>query len=358
AMRILLSIFFVICSAATNARSAEEPVLTAEAFLTAVKLYHPIARQAGINVASAKAGQLVAKGMFDPVFSAAAAKKNFDGVQYYHEVQPQLSLPTWYGVELYAGTGYLTGDRLNPTETAGETSYAGISIPLAKNLLMDKRRAALKTARILSSLSVVEREVILNDMLLEAAGAYWEWVTHYESLAVAKEAVALSGKRLQFVISSFQLGERAAVDTVEALAQLQYFEYLLSESELHFLNATVALSAYLWLENGEPAPLPEDLRPMPRTLDKIIFEANDFSTGNSIDSAVAQHPALRQYGYQLRGLDIERRLKFQELLPSVNLKYNQLGKGYNVAKTAAGFLTENNYRYGLSLTIPLRLSAG
>ena len=45
-------------------------------------------------------------------------------------------------------------------------------------------------------------------------------------------------------------------------------------------------------------------------------------------------------------------------MPVINFRYNQLGKGYNVLKTASGPLFENNFQYGLSLGIPLRLSQG
>jgi outer membrane protein TolC len=54
---------------------------------------------------------------------------------------------------------------------------------------------------------------------------------------------------------------------------------------------------------------------------------------------------------------VERKLKFQQLLPSVNFRFNQLAKGYNVWKTS-GPLLENNFRYGFYVGIPLRFSEG
>ena len=64
------------------------------------------------------------------------------------------------------------------------------------------------------------------------------------------------------------------------------------------------------------------------------------------------------YNFKLDVLGVEKKLKFQELLPTVNFRYNQLGKGYDVLKTATGPLFENNFQYGLSIGIPLRLSQG
>jgi len=64
------------------------------------------------------------------------------------------------------------------------------------------------------------------------------------------------------------------------------------------------------------------------------------------------------YNFKLDVLGVEKKMKFQELLPTVNFRYNQLGKGYDILKTATGPMFENNFQYGLSIGIPLRLSQG
>jgi outer membrane protein TolC len=77
-----------------------------------------------------------------------------------------------------------------------------------------------------------------------------------------------------------------------------------------------------------------------------------------ITDAKTSHPELNIYGYKLNVLTIERKLKFQELLPKADLKYNQLGKGYNILSTATKTLFDNNYRFGINFSVPLRLSQG
>jgi outer membrane protein TolC len=57
-------------------------------------------------------------------------------------------------------------------------------------------------------------------------------------------------------------------------------------------------------------------------------------------------------------LDIEKRLKFQSLLPTFNLNYNILNSGYNVFKDASTALYRNNYKFGIDFGLPLRLSQG
>jgi len=77
-----------------------------------------------------------------------------------------------------------------------------------------------------------------------------------------------------------------------------------------------------------------------------------------IEEARKNHPELAVYNFKLNALVVERKLKFQELLPKIDLKYNQLGKGYDLASTATKTLFDNNYKYGIGFSMPLRLSSG
>ena len=78
----------------------------------------------------------------------------------------------------------------------------------------------------------------------------------------------------------------------------------------------------------------------------------------SLLQQVSGHPELQQYIYKMKALDIEKRLKFQSLLPSVYLKYNQLTGSHHMEKLFSTPLLENNYRYGVAISLPLRLSEG
>ncbi len=77
--------------------NAQQNVFTEEAFLAAVKRYHPVARQALVNIEIAKADVLSSRGWFDPALSAGAGNKEFDGITYYNQRTVELKVPTWYG---------------------------------------------------------------------------------------------------------------------------------------------------------------------------------------------------------------------------------------------------------------------
>ncbi len=338
--------------------SIKRKTLSQQQVMEIVKQFHPVAKQADIFIEKAKADITIARGMFDPVLKNELAQKTFDGTDYYLYNRPELYIPTWFGVEVFTGLENLSGNRTSPEETKGQTSYFGISVPLAKNLLMDKRRAVLLSAKIYRTASETEKRNMLNNLLLDAMKSYWHWVQQYEVYKILTDAVTVNEKRVQLVKTAFQLGDRPAIDTTEAVAQLQSFQLLQSQVWLDFQNAALDLSVYLWTTETQPYNLPEIIIPAADLQTITLYEAIIPDLNNLLSVARTNHPELLLYNYKLDVLGVEKKLKFQELLPVVNFRYNQLGNGYNVLKTATGPLFENNFQYGLSLGIPLRLSHG
>jgi outer membrane protein TolC len=323
-----------------------------------VKQHHPVARQASIIIEKAKADLTIARGGFDPLLYGGAGEKTFDGTEYYNYRRAEVSIPTWFGVELNAGLENLGGARTNPEKTIGKTNYFGLSVPLAQDLLMDKRRAALKSARLFRDASEFERRNMLNDLLLDASKSYWEWVQSYQTFKLLGEALVLNEKRVEFVKRVYKLGDRAAIDTTEAETQLQTIAVMYETAWMQFQNARLDLSQYLWTNDLQPVTLAAEVMPEDQTAIAQLLNANLPSLNDVLQAALSSHPELRLYDYKLDVLNIDRRLKFQQLLPKIDLQYNQLGKGYDFSKTNVGPLFENNFRYGLSIGLPLRLSEG
>ncbi len=339
--------------------NAIKPVLTPDDFISIVKKFHPVIKQADISVQKATAGILSARGDFDPYLYLNNDQKIFDGKNYYQYSNPELKIPTWYGIEIKAGLENNSGTFLNSESTPGKTSYAGISVPLAKNLVIDKRRAVLQQAKIFRQQSFAERELILNDLLFDAYQSYWDWVKSVKVHDILKDAVKVNETRLRLVTAAFNIGERPAIDTTEMLAQLQSFQFMLSEAAVKMKNKAIELSGFLWKENNEYYELPENTKPdenwdiirissqpLPQLAD-ILFTIN------------SNHPKLKLYRSKLSGLEVDKKLKFQELLPVVNLRTNLLNKGYNVLKgiQTRGFYEDNN-KFGVEVGIPLRFSRG
>jgi outer membrane protein TolC len=325
-----------------------QKVLSEQEFVAIVKKFHPVAKQVYLDVQIAKANITASRGAFDPTVRWEKSQKEWDGITYYDEQRAEIKIPTWYGIDLYAGKEIVEGSRINPEETKGSLNYVGASISLVQNLVIDKRRAALQQARILADQADVTRRAMLNDLLLESLTAYWQWWEQHQLLTLVQASLRNAQKRFEMVKTTYNLGDRPAIDTLEALTQVQQFQQRQNEIELALIKSSLELSAFLWTGDTKAYDLPRDVVPQePREeqiqLDTLLMAANI-------------HPELLVYDFKQRSLQIEKRLKFQALLPDVDLKYNQLGR--DVSNTIKGAWLQNNYRYGISVAVPLRLSEG
>jgi outer membrane protein TolC len=336
---------------------AQTPVLYPEAFLKIVQTYHPIAKQAGIGVLKSEAQILQARGGFDPILSHYSTQKTFDGKNYYTSHAPELSIPTWYGIELRSGLENLQGTRLNSNETLGETSYIGITVPLAKNLIMDQRRASLQQAKLINKMALQEQRSVLNDLFSDAMGSYWNWVKSVRVLKIVDQNLKIAEARVFFVKRTVELGERPAVDTVEATTQQQYFDNLYQTKWMERENARLDLSFYLWQENNTPQELSTEVQPAEVTNEFAWIADFDLNLSSLLEKAYANHPELSAYLFKIEGLQVEKKLKFQSLLPKLDVSYNALSKGLTPS-IETRTLFDNNYQYGIKFEMPLRLSKG
>ncbi|MBK7588051.1 MAG: TolC family protein [Bacteroidetes bacterium] len=138
---------------------------------------------------------------------------------------------------------------------------------------------------------------------------------------------------------------------------MQTFQYQQNESWFTFLNAGLTLSVHLWQENNLPFMLSSEVIPPSDWDNEKSIQQFNIQLDDLIQQAENLHPELQIYTTKLDILAIDKKLKFQELLPKVDLSYNALGKGYQIFNKTTAML-ENNYQYGLKMEVPLRLSAG
>lgn len=356
-MRRFFVILFISICYVVNAQDTAK-LLSEDDFIHLVRSYHPVMKQASLLVDRAYADLIAARAGFDPRFYIQAERKTLDGKTYYDYTNPELKIPTWFGVELKAGREQNLGLYQNPEFTNGQSSYMGMTVPLLKNLLMDKRRAILKQAKIFRDQSRSEQLLAINDLFMQAYEAYWLWVRTYEAYRIIQETVSVNKQRYALVRIGHQQGDRPAMDTTEALAQLQSFELAKEHAFMEWRNATFALSNYIWSVDEQPVVLTEEVSP------SVVWKSQQISTAklpvlqDILMQARTEHPKLKIYSFKLDALNIEKQLKFQSLLPVADLSYNLINKGYNVFNNPNAAFFNNNYKYGFTVGMPLRFSQG
>lgn len=320
-------------------------------FISVVKNYHPLALKYRLQNKMAEAEILRARGNFDPVLAGKLGEKNIDGTQYYEQKNLALEIPTWYGVEVTGSYNYLDGEKLNPSDTKGGLHQFGVTIPLAKNLLYDKRRAMLDQAKFALKMTEAEQAVLTNDLLLEAENTYWEWVQNYEIYKLKTEIVDINRERLKLTKKTFEYGEKPAIDTIEALSQLQNFELQQRDAFLSFVKSTQQLQLFLWKDNQQFYELPEMIYPADDLSKSPAYTEFEFLI-NDVDSRqINAHFSVLYYQQKQNILESERRLKWQSFLPKIDFTYNFFNKENYRADYLPLF--DNNFQYGLKLEIPV-----
>ncbi|MEM6299727.1 MAG: TolC family protein, partial [Bacteroidota bacterium] len=300
-----------------------------------------------------------ARGSFDPKLFADNENKYYEETNYFEIFQGGVKVPTWWGIEVKGQYERANGQYFNNERTVPDNGLGslGISVPLGAGLFIDKRRAELRKAQIFEQSNTAEQINQLNDLFFEGTKAYAEWTKLYYQREVFRRAVRLSTVRFEGLKQSFKYGDKAAIDTLEALIQLQTRQLDLQETDLKFRNQTLELSNFLW-ENEEPVQLiaafrPEDLDSL---LAPIPFTLNEFE--ERMDTWRETHPQLLQYQYKLASLDVERRLKQEKLKPKFRVNYNLLTSKGSFTSTETLALAEGSRKWGFNFSVPILLREG
>lgn len=330
-------------------------MLTPESFIKLIRQNHPIAKQANIQVEKAQADYKAALGSFDPAFTFDASQKTLAGKNYYYYINPQIKIPTQFaGIDVKSGIERNGGQFLSPQTTSGQSAYLGAELPLVKGLLIDKRRAALQQAKLYIGMSEQERNQQYNELIFDAYNQYWQWSAAYQLFKVYQQFLDISQNRFRLIKIGYQNGERSVADTIEAFTQLQQFVVQQMEAEVKLNTARFELSNYLWDDQSSPVDLIE--KAVPDTVEFFLWKNQQLEfLLRQIDTDV---PVLKSYAYKLKILEVEKKLKYQSLLPSVNLKANLLNKGYNVLKGFDMAFLQNNYNWGIDVKIPFLMREG
>jgi outer membrane protein TolC len=320
-----------------------------------INQYHPIAKQAGLKIDLSKASLLSTRGAFDPAFYVANDQKTFDGKNYFFYSNPELKIPTWYGIEIKGGLENNYGDRLSGENTFGKSSYVGISIPLLKDLIIDKRRSDLAQSKILVNLTQAERQLVVNDLYLDGASSFWSWTYAYQKQKLFTEVLDKTKSRLEFIKQSYQAGDRAAIDTVEGVVQYQNILNLQTQAIADLIEEQSKLSNFLWDQNELPYELTDKIQP---DSSWMIADIDAFAVPtllSVIEEANQIHPKLKMLDFKSDILQIDKLYKTQNLLPTLRVNYNFLNKGYEFSNPLNSGLYQNNYKAGLQFGLPLFL---
>jgi outer membrane protein TolC len=349
-MKKYIIAFFLLNISQQYAQNKVNDIMTLSEYLGYVKSYHPIVKQAHLIINSSEAKLLKARGAFDPKIEVDFDKKRFKEKEYYHQLNGAFKIPTWYGVEFKANFEQNDGLFLNPENNVPLDGLysAGVSVSLARGFLNNKRMASLKQAKLFLNQAKEEQQIVVNKILYDASLAYFNWLKTYNEKRVFNSFLKNASVRFEGTKRGFQEGSKPAIDTIEAGIVLNSRRLNLEKGRIKLVKSSLVLSNYLWLNENTPIELKENIVPDLNTFDAIdrtfniaLFNDKNFDIGN--------HPRIKALEFKIKSLDVNRRLKMNNLLPKIDFQYNFISSNRNQINS----FNTNNYKAGINFSMPL-----
>ena len=329
----------------------QDEMLSFKEYLALVQKYHPVVKQAQLVVDESQSKLLKSRGAFDPNIAVDIERKKFEGTEYYDRLNAAFKIPTWYGIEVKANFEEASGTYLNPEYTVPQDGLysAGISFSVAQGLLINERMATLKQAKFFVKQAKADRELLINEILYDATISYFDWLKSYGNLLVYEQFLDNAALRFDGIKQSVEVGERAAIDSIEARIIVSSRRLSLEKAKVDLLKKQLDVANFLWLDNNIPLEMQENVIPELNSLTTIENTLNIVGFGD--DMALENHPKMRSLNFKYESLKVNKNLKANKLLPKIDLQYNFLSENYdniNAFNTA-------NYKSSLTFKLPLFL---
>jgi outer membrane protein TolC len=350
---IFLLLGFIVKAQHSNLpiESKSSAELSYNEYLGYVKKYHPLVKNANLEISKAQANLMMARGGFDPKLEVDFSQKKFKDKEYYSILNSSFKIPTWYGVEIKAGFDNNEGVYLNPehnTPNNGLTSL-GISVALGQGLFINQRMADVRKAKIQMQLSQSERKLQAISILFDASIAYFNWKKNYKEVLLYTEYKTNAEIRFKGIQSLIKQGDKPAIDSIEAGIIIKNRLLSLEDSQLKLTKAKLELSNFLWLENNVPLELSEIMRPEEKleTTIRETLKTNDLLTQ---DFSITNHPKINALESKIGILNVEKELKANMLLPKIDIGYSYISD-----PNYFNNYQFNDYKLGVDFYFPLFL---
>jgi cobalt-zinc-cadmium efflux system outer membrane protein len=230
--------------------------LSEQDVIKSVLTHFPLIDEANLKADSAEGEVTAAKGEFDHKlrFKTRLWRQQPYNNEYY-ETYLERQTP-WGGAKLVAGHRQGAGsfnyyDLKKDTSTAGQV-FAGITLPILRNLQTDAYRTNLRMSQIRREQAA--QEVKLKKLMYVHKGlsSYYRWVLGLKRLEVYRQLLGLAQERQKMLEKKFKAGDSDRLKVTDNARQInkRQGEVLKAEVELRKLEADLAL--FVRDQEGKP----------------------------------------------------------------------------------------------------------
>ncbi len=319
-------------------------------FLQLIDQEHPVGQQLRLLQQKQDAYLMKANGSFDPKLTAWYDQKSFDGKNYYSDIYGELKIPTRLGPELKVAYEHSVGDFLNNRENLPDAGLyqGGIILALGNGLMFDERRYDFQEATIQSDMMGFKQLTLLNKTLFGGLKQFVNWSISVEKYQLYKAFLTIADQRLENIRLGFEVGDIPAVDTIEALANVNSRAQDTTKALLEVARAYQMIENFSWRE-GEPVAMlsgPFDVGLMPPN----PWSAQVTFLNQNRATFFKSNPELNFLAFEKRQVEIDLKLNKEYLKPTLNLRFNPLVELNNQSGLSYQI---DDYKLGIDFTYPI-----
>lgn len=303
---------------------------------------HPVAEMADAVELQGPAFLLRTQGAFDPKIAGYYDRKEYLGTEYFDHGNTEVSWQSPYAVKVAAGYDFASGQYLTDElflATGGQT-YLAVKLPLLQGLITDAARIDRRRGNVAVERQLALANIIRNDLRYDIAYRYAEWFYAEQILRINEETQDLLELYLANTRNLFELGDKPAVDTLEASVYLATQRLETRQARVDAQVAKVNFSELYW-------PLDASHDPAAYTLELLMIPG-------SVDWPTAQ-PELRELQLAISDFQLQQRLKREKLKPILDVNYYILGTGqeFPAGNSEFGGPFGRAYKVGATASYPI-----
>lgn len=261
--------------------------------------------------------------------------------------ESRVDLLTRSGMRVFAGMRLNPNDTKTPFVPTGNSGeyYAGLSVPLLRGRAVNEKTIAETQARLSQPLAQQIYLAARMEVLIKAAGIYWEWLGAKSRLLVSNNLLAIAEQRVNQIKERVNSGDAPALEVTEAEQEIERRKAGLVKAQRDLQKASIQMSVYLWRQSLTPDTVPSldsmpNLGPDPQKVPDDTWIA-------ARKLAIMLRPELKRIAAERKIVLAELQLAKNQLLPVMDAYALQ---GADTGKNGIGPVV----RGGVNLSIPLR----
>ncbi|MHC4879011.1 MAG: TolC family protein [Planctomycetota bacterium] len=285
--------------------------------LTSVTNTFPLVRAAALQFDVAQGQLQSAAGAFDLKLKAASENGPLGFYETYRHSAGAVQ-PLMFGGEVFGGYRIGRGEfqpwyQERQTNDGGEFK-AGLSVPLARNVSIDARRAGLRKAEIDYSAADPQYRSAVIETVQAASNAYWNWVAAGARERIAAQVLELATTRNDGLKEEVRSGAKPPPVLQDNRRSILSREAKLIDAGRKLQQSAAKLSIYLRTSTGEPlTPVAAQLPAFP-----AIEQPTDAIRLRLAQIALQTRPELRELDLAIERVDVEISESENDLQPNVD----------------------------------------